>query len=343
MTSLGRAPRVAIIGATGMVGRELIHILEERSFKTSGLQLFASSRSALETIDFNDEPVVVQELTTAEQIEADIAFFAAGAKVSQAFIDQVRAKGTICIDKSSAYRLKENVPLVVPEVNGHILRGHRHDLIASPNCVATPLAQVLAPIHQLAILDSVVVSTYQAVSGAGKLASVELESQVRDLFNMREVKSKVFDKRIAFNVLPAIPARGLINDAGNTDEEAKVTAETQKILGLDSLKVDVTCVRVPVFNGHSMSVTIATKKPIKINDALDILAKAPGIMLMDDRDKKGAYPTPLDACGKDFTLVGRVRPIKSAAFGLSLWLSSDNLRTGAALNAVRIAETIMLE
>lgn len=340
--SLAKIPRVAVVGATGMVGRELIRILEERSFKLASLELFASGQSAGETIDFKDDSLDVQELTSADQIQADIAFFGAGAKVSLDFIEKLTAKGTICIDKSSAYRLRDNVPLVVPEVNGHLLKGSKHKIVASPNCIATPLVQVLGPIHKLAQLESVIVSTYQAVSGAGKKASDELESQVRDLFNMRDVNTDVFGKRIAFNVLPVIPAHGPINQLGKTDEEVKLIEETKKILQLPDLKMEATCVRVPVFNGHSMSVTIATKKPIKIDDALDILTKAPGIMLID-HPEKGSYPTPLDACGEDVTLVGRIRPNTSAPCGLSLWISCDNLRTGAALNAVRIAETILLE
>lgn len=337
-----RKPRIAIVGATGMAGRELIRILEERSFNLSSLELFASKNSAGAEIDFHDEPQDVQELLSADQINADIVFFAAGSKVSTAFIDKLAAKGIICIDKSSAFRMHDAVPLVVPEVNGHLLKGSNHRIIASPNCVAAPLAQVLAPLNALATLEQVVVSTYQAVSGAGKKATDELESQVRDLFNMRDPSTEVFGKRIAFNVLPLIPARGQIDALGKTDEEAKVIEETKKILGLKELKMEATCVRVPVFNGHSMSVHVATKKPIKIDAAIETLSRAPGIILIDN-PQKGSYPTPLEASGEDLTLVGRIRPNTSVTYGLSLWISSDNLRTGAALNAVRIAETIMLE
>ncbi|HXW52667.1 MAG TPA: aspartate-semialdehyde dehydrogenase [Myxococcota bacterium] len=335
-------PRVAVIGATGMVGRELVRILEERSFKLSHLALFASPNSAGTVIDFKGEELVVQELKSVDQIDADLAFFGAGSKVSLAMVEPLAKKGTICIDKSSAYRMREHVPLVVPEVNGYLLQKDFPTIIASPNCVATPLVQALAPIHKAAELDQVVVATYQAVSGAGKAASDELETQVRDLFNMRDVDTQVFGKRIAFNVLPCIPARGSINHLGKTDEEVKLIEETKKILDAGELRMEATCVRVPVFNGHSMAVSLGTKRPIKVNDALDILTKAPGIMMVDRLDL-GVYPTPLDASGEDRTLVGRLRENTATSHGLSLWISSDNLRTGAALNAVRIAETLMLE
>jgi aspartate-semialdehyde dehydrogenase len=337
-----KAPRVAVIGATGMAGRELISILEQRSFKLSSLSLFASKNSVGEEIDFKGESLAIHELKDVRQIDADIAFFAAGSQVSLAFIDAVAKNGTICIDKSSALRLRDDVLLIVPEVNGFLLKNHASNIIASPNCVVTPLVQVLKPLHEHAGLRQVVISTYQAVSGAGKRGSDELETQVRDLFNMRDPVTDIFGKRIAFNVLPFIPAKGAVDALFKTDEEAKVIAETKKILNLSELKMEATCVRVPVFNGHSMSVHLATEKPIKINDALDILAESPGIILVDNPDQQ-VYPTPLDACGEDMTLVGRVRPNTSADYGLSLWISSDNLRTGAALNAVRIAETLTLE
>lgn len=340
--SAHKKPHVAIIGATGMVGRELIRILEDRSFKLASLQLFASKNSAGEEIDFDGDTIVVEELVNVEQVKADIAFFAAGSKVSMAFIDKLAALGTVCIDKSSAFRMRDNVPLIVPEVNGHLLKNNQYKIIASPNCVATPLAQVLAPLHKHAPITQVVVSTYQAVSGAGQHGANELETQVRDLFNMRDPRTDFFGKRIAFNVLPCIPARGTVDHQGKTDEEVKLIEETKKILDHKELKIEATCARVPVFNGHSLSVAIATTKAIKVDEALDILSKAPGIIVIDHPEKEG-YPTPLDACGEDLTLVGRIRPNTSVECGLSLWISSDNLRTGAALNAVRIAETLILE
>lgn len=335
-----KSPSVSVIGATGMVGRELIRILEERQFKFSELKLFASAKSAGLKIECGDEEFVVEELKDANQVDTDIAFFAAGSKISKLFIEKIAAQGTVCIDKSSYFRMDPHTPLVVNEVNASDALGK--NIIASPNCIATPLVQALAPLHKLAGLEQVIVCTYQAVSGTGQAGSDELESQVRDLFNMREVKTKVFGKRIAFNVLPAIPAQIAFDELGKSEEEAKVIQETQKILKLPKLKMDITCVRVPVFNGHSMAVHLAFKNACKISDALDTLSKAPGIILVNDSQKTN-YPTALDACGKDMTLVGRVRPNTSAQNGLSLWIVSDNLRTGAALNAVRIAETITME
>lgn len=341
MTSLQK-PRVAIIGATGMAGRELIRILEERAFALSSLELYASPNSAGAEIDFHGDALVVKELKNPDDIDVDIVFFAAGGKISLAYVDKLAARGIICIDKSSALRMRADVPLVVPEANGDILKGGKHRIIASPNCIAAPLVQVLKPLHALAELEQVIVATYQAVSGAGKKAFDELETQVRDLFNLRDPKADYFGKRIAFNVLPFIPVQGNVNDLGQTEEEWKIIDETKKILGLNHLKMDVTCARVPVFNGHSMAVHVATKNPIKIDDAVHTLSSSSGIILIDN-PQKGSYPTPQDASGEDVTLVGRIRPNTSVTFGLSLWISSDNLRTGAALNAVRIAETIMRE
>lgn len=340
--TLKKNPSVAVIGATGMVGRELIRILEERKFKLSKLKLFASKKSAGEKIEFNDESIVVEELISAEQINTDLAFFAAGSKISELYLDKVAAQGTICIDKSAYSRMRPDVPLVVNEVNSNNAQVKNARIIASPNCIATPLTQVLAPLAQRAGLTQVVVCTYQAVSGAGQAGSDELESQIRDLFNMRDIKTEVFGERIAFNVLPFIPAHGKLDKFLKTSEEEKVIEESKKILGLPDLKMETTCVRVPVFNGHSMAVHLAFDQEVKISDAIDTLRKAPGLILFDD-PKKASYPTALDACGNDMTLVGRVRPNTAATFGLSLWVVSDNLRTGAALNAVRIAETISLE
>jgi aspartate-semialdehyde dehydrogenase len=335
-----KIPSISVVGATGMVGRELIRILEERQFKFSKLKLFASPKSAGIKIDCGNEEFVVEALENADQVDTDIAFFAAGSKISRRFVKKISEHGTICIDKSSYLRMDPDIPLVVNEVNSADALGKK--IIANPNCIATPLAQVLAPLQKLASLEQVIVCTYQAVSGAGKAGSDELESQVRDLFNMRDVKSKVFGQRIAFNVIPAIPGTARFDELGKSEEEAKIIQETQKILKDPDLKMDVTCVRVPVFNGHSMAVHLAFKSPCEISAALDVLSKAPGLILINDSQKTN-YPTALDACGNDMTLVGRVRPNTSVLYGLSLWIVSDNLRTGAALNAVRIAETITME
>ena len=238
--------------------------------------------------------------------------------------------------------MHDGVPLVVADVNSSKLLSKKPKIIASPNCVATPLTQVLGPIHELSKLSQVLVSTYQAVSGAGKSGTDELESQVRSLFNMRDLSTETFGQQIAFNVLPFVPAYSPLCEEGKTEEETKVLEETKKILDLPHLKIDVTCARVPVFNAHSMAVNIATKNPIKINDVLDTLTKAPGIIVVDD-PSKAIYPSALLASGQDKTLVGRIRKNTAAEHGVSLWIASDNLRTGAALNAVRIAEKISVE
>jgi aspartate-semialdehyde dehydrogenase len=341
-TSKFKPCSVAIIGATGVVGRELIRILEEGPLLITKLKLFASERSAGELLSFRDEDVMVQVLSSAEQIDTDIAFFAAGSKVSKQYIETAAANGTTCIDKSSAFRLDKDVPLIVAGVNSDILKDDSYKIIASPNCVATPLCQVLSPIEKMAGISQVIAVSLQAVSGAGKEGSDELESQIRDLFNLREIQTEVFGQRIAFNALPFVPARSAIDALGKTEEEAKVIEETKKILTLPKLKMDITCVRVPVFNGHSLAVHIATERPIDFNALNNTLKNSPGIMIVDE-PKKGIYPTPLMASGQDVTFVGRLRKNTAAKNGISLFLASDNLRTGAALNAARIAEIITME
>lgn len=342
MTKHSKELKIAIIGASGIVGRELISILEQSKLNISSLKLFGSERSAGEVLEFREQDYIIEHLHSPLQIDTDFAFFAAGKSVSLKYIEKVAEAGTICIDKSSAFRLRPDIPLIVPEVNGELLKKANYKIIASPNCVATPLVQALSPIEKLSPIKSIIAVSFQAVSGAGKDAYNELETQVRDLFNMRDIKTDVLGKRIAFNVLPFIPARGPVDDLKKTDEEAKVIEETRKILSLPKLMMDVTCVRVPVFNGHSLAVHLATKDKIEIPRVLDALSKAPGVMLIDDPNN-AVYPTPVDASGQDVTLIGRVRENTAVDAGLSLWITSDNLRTGAALNAVRIAETIIKE
>jgi aspartate-semialdehyde dehydrogenase len=331
---------ISVIGATGMVGRELLRILEERAFTFSKLKLFASAKSAGQKLTVGDDDYLVEELKDAAQIDTALAFFAAGSEISKKYLKKAASLGVICIDKSSYMRMNPDIPLVVSGVNDHAIKNSH--IITIPNCIATPLVQALAPLHKLYELSQVIVCTYQAVSGAGKAGFNELESQVRDLFNLRDIKSSVFGKRIAFNVLPYIPALGGLDDLGKSDEESKIIEETQKILEIPNLAIDATCVRVPVFNGHSLAVHIATKKPCKISQALHTLKSSAGIIVIDDTEKI-SYPTPLDASGNDMTYVGRVRPNTAVPHGLSFWIASDNLRTGAALNAVRIAETITME
>lgn len=336
---------IAIVGASGMAGRELIGILEESSLSIKELSLFASKNSAGEKIGFMDEEITVQELKDESDIKADVVFFAAGSEVALSYAPKLAARGMVCIDKSSAFRKLDHIPLVTACVNDDAIAKNIRQtggIIASPNCVAVPLVQVLKPIGDEYGLEKVIVSTYQAVSGAGKEGFDELETQVRDLFNMREIKSPIFKERIAFNILPWIPAHGRPMQDGYSDEEDKLIDETKKMLSQKNLPIDATCVRVPLFNGHSLSVYIETKSPVDAQSAKSLLAKTANIVVKDNPNE-GIYPTPLDASGKNSTLVGRIRKSRATNHGVSLWISSDNLRTGAALNAVRIAEHLFGE
>jgi aspartate-semialdehyde dehydrogenase len=329
---------VAVVGATGVVGRETLSILNERNFPIANLKALASERSAGERIEVGGNEVVVEALTPEAFQGVEVAFFCAGGGVSREFVPVAAEAGAVCIDKSSAYRMDPDVPLVVPEVNPDAIAGFSEKrIIASPNCTTSPLVQVLRPLHDAFGVKRVLVSSYQAVSGAGRPGIEELEGQVRALFNFKEFDTKVFGHRIAFNALPMIPASGDLHDDLFTGEEHKVIDETRKILGLPDLKVSATCVRVPVFNGHSEAVHIELDGPTSVEEARRILAEAPAVMVVDD-PAEALYPTTLDAVGEDVTLVGRIRVDPAFDHGLALWLVSDNLRTGAALNAVRIAE-----
>ncbi|MDA0712610.1 MAG: aspartate-semialdehyde dehydrogenase [bacterium] len=334
---------VAVVGATGLVGKEVIALLSERRFKIGTLKAFSSERTAGETIDYRDTEVSAEEIKENSFDDVDIAFFAVDNELAKKYCAMASAKGVICIDKSSAFREDLAIPLVVPEVNPEDIANYKNkNIISSPNCATIPLVQVLAPLNQKAKIKRVVVSTYQAVSGAGKNGIAELDKQTRDLFNMRDIESTVFANRIAFNVLPCIPATGNSRQDQSTDEEHKIIIESQRILNNPKLGVAVTCVRVPVFNGHSASVNIEFNESISPEEARSLLAAASGVVVIDDLPAN-LYPTPADASGEDVTLVGRIRKDESLPHGLSLWFSSDNLRTGAALNAVRIAEILCSE
>jgi aspartate-semialdehyde dehydrogenase len=337
-----RPMRIAVVGATGVVGRETLSILHEREFPIAGLRAFASEKSAGEAIDVGDNDVTIEKLGPDAFKGIDIAFFAAGSAVSKQWAHRAAEAGAVVIDKSSYFRNDPDVPLIVPEVNGHAIAGFaKKRIIATPNCSTIQLVQALAPLHRAAGIVRVVVCTYQAVSGAGRGGIDELETQVRDLFNMRELVVKTFDQRIAFNVLPRIPAHDPIPADGTTGEERKMIDEARRILEVPTLRMGVTCVRVPVFNGHSEAVHVEFERPLSPDQARTLLAAEPNMLVVDDA-ARGIYPTPEDASGEDRTLVGRVRSDDSVADGrgLALWVVSDNLRTGAALNAVRIAEAL---
>ncbi len=329
---------VAVVGATGAVGRETIKTLEQRGFPVSRLRLFASGRSAGETIDFSGNPVTIENLANADFRGVDLVLSAPGASVSREFAPRAVAAGAIVVDKSSAFRMDPDVPLVVPEVNPEAAKTHK-GILASPNCSTIPLVLALAPLHREFGVERVVVSTYQAVSGAGRKAVDELLQQVVAVFGQRPTEVKVLPHQIAFNVVPQVEDFRP-EDGGFTTEETKIVEESRKILGIADLRVVATCARVPVMNGHSESVVIETRKPVPVEAARELLAASPGLEVRDD-PAMGEYPMALDAAGQDEVLVGRLRRDPTVANGLAFWLVADNLRKGAALNAVQIAELVL--
>ena len=342
-----RVPRpvhIAIVGATGVVGREVLSILHERRFPIASLKAFASERSKGETVEVlgREQPVQMLEPGCFKGVE--VAFFAAGSGTSREWAPRAAEEGAVVIDKSSLFRGDADVPLVVPEVNGDTLEGYTaRRIIATPNCSTIQLVQALMPLHKKAGLKRVMVSTYQAVSGAGRAGVDELEAQVRGLFNMKDDFSQsTFGQRIAFNVIPCIPSTAPFLDDGSTEEEKKMINESRRILGIPALKISVTCARVPVFNSHSEAVHLEFERALSPEDARDALAKEPGIAIVDDPSGP-LYPTATDASGEDMTFVGRIRRDTAFEHGLALWIVRDNLRTGAALNAVRIAEQLCAE
>ena len=328
--------RLAVVGATGAVGREMLSTLAARKFPATSTIALASSRSAGSKVPFGDNELVVQELTPNSFKGIDLALFSAGGSTSEQFAPHAAAAGCVVVDNSSAWRMDSRCPLIVPEVNAHALDKH-NGIIANPNCSTIQMVVVLKPLHDAACIRRVVVSTYQAVSGTGQKAIVELETQVRQLFNMQEPEVKVYPHRIAFNCLPHIDVF-LKNDY--TKEEMKMTQETVKIMEDPKIAVTATCVRVPVFYGHSESVNIETEKKLTPAQARAILSQAPGIQVYDNPGQK-MYPMPLDAAGEDATFVGRIREDETIANGLNMWIVADNIRKGAALNAVQIAEELL--
>lgn len=328
---------VAVAGATGAVGKEMIEILEERNFPVSELVPLASERSAGERISFRDKSWVVKKLSKDSFQGVDIALFSAGAERSLEFAPSAVTSGAVVIDNSSAFRLAPKVPLVVPEINAHAIAGHA-GIIANPNCSTIGMVMALKPIHDAVRVKRIVVTTFQSVSGTGKEAIDELAGQTVALLNFRDVEPKVYPYQIAFNCLPHIDD---FLENGYTKEEMKLVNETRKILEDESIGVTATTVRVPVFRCHSESVNIETEKKISANEVRAILSSAPGVMVYDD-PKKNLYPLAIDTAGKDEVYVGRIREDESIPNGINLWVVSDNLRKGAALNAVQIAEHLIM-
>jgi aspartate-semialdehyde dehydrogenase len=329
---------VAVIGATGAVGKESLEILEERKFPLASLRLFASKRSAGATLPCQGKGWTVEELTASTSFEGvDFAFISATDTVSREYGPRLGAAGVVVIDDSAVFRMDTNVPLVVPEVNTHALDKASRRIIAIPNCTTTPLVMVLKPLHDAARIKRVVVTTFQSVSGTGSAAMDELIEQTKAILTFKEVKAEVYPHQIAFNVLPQI---GSFGEGGACSEEVKIVRETQKILSEPGMRITATTVRVPVMRCHSEAVNVELERPLKPNDARALLSAMPGVTVFDDPVRK-LYPMPLDASGKDDVFVGRIREDQSVNNGLSLWLVSDNLRKGAALNAIQIAETLI--
>src|SRR3989304_3241539 len=334
---------VAVVGATGAVGNEKVSILAERSFSVGNLQLFASERSEGKYIEFKGKNTRVNKLTDDSFNGINIALFSAGASRSLDFAPKAVKSGAVVIDNSSAFRMEPNIPLVVPEVNKDAIKKHK-GIIANPNCSTIQMVVALKPIHDAVRIKRIVVSTYQAVSGAGKEAMDELSEQVHAIYSgsfrgQKDIKKSVFPYQIAFNCIPQID---VFLDNGNKKKEMKMVNEKKKIMEDDSIKVTATTVRVPVFNSHSEAVNIETEKKITAKEVKEVLSKAPGVQVVDDSAKK-EYPMPIDASERDEVLVGRIREYESIPNGINMWIVSDNLRKGAALNAVQIAEILIKE
>ena len=329
--------RVVVAGATGNVGREMLNILAEREFPVDEIAALASRRSLGTEVSFGDKTLKTKDLDTFDFTGWDIALFAVGSEATKVYAPKAAAAGCVVIDNSSLYRYDPEVPLVVPEVNADAVMGYaKKNIIANPNCSTAQMVVALKPLHDRARIKRVVVATYQSVSGAGKEGMDELWNQTKGVFVPgQEVAPKKFTKQIAFNVIPHID---VFLDDGSTKEEWKMVAETKKILD-PKIKVTATCVRVPVFVGHSEAINIEFEEPLDWQEAQDILREAPGVLLVDKREP-GGYTTPVECVGDYATYVSRVRQDSTIDNGISLWCVSDNLRKGAALNAVQIAEVL---
>jgi len=328
---------VAVVGATGAVGNEMVEILEQRKFPVGNLKLLASERSAGLSLSFNGHDVGVEVLKEDSFKGVDIGLFSPGGAVSQKFAPIAARSGCVVIDNTSAFRMEPDVPLVVPEVNGHATKEYKkRGIIANPNCSTIQMVVALKPLHDAARIKRIVVSTYQAVSGTGKKAVAELEGQVMAIYSNKEIVHNVYPHQIAFNCLPHID---VFLENGYTKEEVKMVNETKKIMEDDSILVTATTVRVPVFYGHSESVNVEFERDLSPEEARSILSRAPGVKVADD-PAKAVYPLAIYAAGKDETFVGRIRRDETVPHGLNMWIVSDNIRKGAALNAVQIAEIL---
>ncbi|MFG1416613.1 aspartate-semialdehyde dehydrogenase [Xanthobacter sp. V0B-10] len=329
--------KVAVVGATGNVGREILSILAERGFPADEVVALASRRSQGTEVSYGDKTLKVKALDTYDFSDTDICLMSAGGSVSKEWAPKIGAQGCVVIDNSSQWRTDPDVPLIVPEVNADAITGFKaKNIIANPNCSTAQLVVALKPLHDAATIKRVVVSTYQSVSGAGKDGMDELFTQTRAIFVSDPVEAKKFPKRIAFNLIPQID---VFLDDGSTKEEWKMVVETKKILD-PKIKLTATCVRVPVFISHSEAVNVEFEKELSAEDARKILREAPGILVIDTREP-GGYATPHDAAGEDATYISRLRDDPTVENAINFWCVSDNLRKGAALNAVQIAEVLV--
>jgi aspartate-semialdehyde dehydrogenase len=328
--------KIAVVGATGNVGREMLSILAERAFPADEVVALASRRSQGSEVSFGDRTLKTKTLDTYDFSDVDICLMSAGGEVSKEWSPKIAAQGAVVIDNSSAWRYDADVPLVVPEVNAEALRDMKKGIIANPNCSTAQLVVALKPLHDRATIKRVVVATYQSVSGAGKDGMDELDRQTKALYSLQDVQEKKFPKRIAFNLIPHID---VFMEDGYTKEEWKMMVETKKILD-PKIKLTATCVRVPVFISHSEAVNVEFENPLSADEARDILRSSPGIMVVDKREP-GGYITPHEAAGEDATYISRIREDITVENGLSFWCVSDNLRKGAALNAIQIAESMV--
>ena len=329
--------KVAVAGATGNVGREMLNILDERKFPADEVVALASRRSVGTDVSYGDRTLKVKALENYDFSDVDICLMSAGGEVSKEWSPKIGAQGAVVIDNSSAWRYDADVPLIVPEVNADAVSGYtRKNIIANPNCSTAQLVVALKPLHDAATIKRVVVSTYQSVSGAGKDGMDELFAQTKAVYTASDLVTSKFPKRIAFNVIPHID---VFMEDGYTKEEWKMVAETKKMLD-PKIKLTATCVRVPVFIGHSEAVNIEFEKPITAEEARDILRDAPGCQVID-KHEDGGYVTPYESAGEDATYISRIREDATVENGLNLWVVSDNLRKGAALNTIQIAELLI--
>jgi aspartate-semialdehyde dehydrogenase len=328
--------KVAVLGATGNVGREMLNVLAEREFPASEVFAVATRRSLGIELSYGDAELKTRDIDNFDWSEIDLCLMSAGSKAAKEWAPKITAKGCIVIDNSSAYRMDKDVPLIVPEVNAYAIEDMKKNIIANPNCSTAQMVVALKPLHDHAKIKRVVVSTYQSVSGAGRRGMDELWTQTKGIYVNQGPEPKVFTKQIAFNVIPHIDD---FMESGDTKEEWKMKVETRKILDPE-IEVMATCVRVPVFVGHSESVAIEFENPISAGDARRILREAPGVIVIDKREDEG-YATPVECAGEWATYVSRIREDVTVENGLAMWIVADNLRKGAALNAVQIAELLL--